>query len=85
MKLSYQTKKLNFVEAQFNFVYDTASFLAYYSKFLSLSGLQRITGVNQGQLSHYVTWHRKPSPKAVKKIEESLHNFAKEIAQVRFL
>jgi len=59
MKLFYQTKKLNFVEAQFNFVYDTASFLAYYSKFLSLSGLQRITGVNQGQLSHYVILQKK--------------------------
>lgn len=70
---------------EFVFKYDTASFLAYYSKFLSLSGLQRITGVNQGQLSHYVTGRRKPSPKTVKKIEESLHNFANEIAQVRFM
>jgi len=85
MKLFYKTKELYFVEAQFNFVYDTASFLVYYSKFLSLSGLQRIPGVNQGQLSHYVTGRRKPSPKTVKKIEESLHAFANEISQVRFV
>ncbi len=70
---------------EFNFKYDTASFLAYYSKVLSLAGLQRITGVNQGQLSHYVTGHRKPSPKTVKKIEKSLHAFAKEISQVHFI
>jgi len=70
---------------EFNFKYDTASFLAYYSKFLSLAGLQRITGVNQGQLSHYVTGRRKPSPKTVAKIEKSLHAFAKEISQVHFV
>ena len=70
---------------EFNFRYDTASFLAYYSKVLSLAGLERITGVNQGQLSHYVTGHRKPSPKTVEKIEKSLHAFAQEISQVHFV
>jgi len=70
---------------EFVFQYDMASFLAYYSNILSLSGLQRITGVNQGQLSHYVTGHRKPSPKTVEKIEKSLHAFAKEISQVHFV
>ncbi len=70
---------------EFNFKYDTASFLAYYSKVLSLAGLQRITGVNQGQLSHYVTGRRKPSAKTVQKIEKSLHAFASEISQVHFV
>ena len=70
---------------EFNFRYDTGSFLAYYSKVLSLAGLERITGVNQGQLSHYVTGHRKPRPKTVEKIEKSLHAFAEEISQVHFI
>lgn len=85
MKKFHQQKGKVFIEAKFNFTYDTASFLAYYSKILSLSGLQRITGINQGQLSHYVTGHRKPSPKTVKKIEESLHAFADEIGNIRFI
>ena len=85
MKVLYSEKGKVFVEANFNFKYDTASFLAYYSNVLSLAGLQRITGVNQGQLSHYVTGHRKPSPKTVEKIEKSLHAFAKEISQVHFV
>lgn len=72
-------------ELEFSFKYDTASFLAYYSKVLTLAGLQRITGVNQGQLSHYVTGHRKPSPKTIEKIEKSLHSFAEEISQVHFI
>jgi len=72
-------------DLEFVFQYDMASFLAYYSNILSLSGLQHITGVNQGQLSHYVTGHRKPSLKTVEKIEKSLHAFAKEISQVHFV
>ena len=85
MKAFHLQKGKYFVEAEFNYVYDTASFLAYYSNVLSLAGLQRITGVNQGQLSHYVTGHRKPSQKTVQKIEKSLHAFANEISQVHFI
>ena len=50
----------------------------------SLAGLARITGVNQGQLSHYVTGRRRPSKSTVEKIEQSLHDFANEIGQVKF-
>ena len=85
MKEFYNKKGKESVEAEFIYVYDTASFLAYYSNVLSLAGLQRITGINQGQLSHYVNGHRKPSPKTVEKIEKSLHAFAKEISQVHFV
>lgn len=86
MKELYEETGRSFPDnLEINFKYDTASFLAYYSKILSLAGLQRITGINQGQLSHYVTGHRKPSPKTVEKIEKSLHAFAKEISQVHFV
>lgn len=85
MKEFYSQKGKEFVEAKFEYVYDTASFLSYYSKKLSLAGLQRITGVAQGQLSHYVNGTRKPSPKTVEKIEKSLHEFASEISQVHFV
>jgi hypothetical protein len=70
---------------EYVFKYDTASFLAYYSKVLSLAGLGRLTGVAQGQLSHYVTGRRKPSQKTVEKIERSLHAFAAEIGRVQLI
>lgn len=70
---------------EFTFKYDLASFLSYYSKILSLAGLEKLTGVNQGQLSHYVTGRRRPSKKTVDKIERKLHNFAAEISQVEFV
>ena len=59
-------------------------FLAYYKGKLSLSGLGKLTGINPKQLNHYVTGVRKPSPKTVKKIEKSLHEFGKELSQVQF-
>lgn len=70
---------------EFEFSYDVASFLAYYSGKLSLAGLSRITGVAQGQLSHYITGHRKPSRNTALKIEEALHAFGKELCQVHFV
>lgn len=71
-------------DVEFDFIYDMASFLNYYAYAFSLAGLARITGVNQGQLSHYVTGRRRPSKSTVEKIEQSLHDFANEIGQVKF-
>ena len=85
LKEMYQEEGMVLPELDFEYEYDTASFLSYYSKVLSLAGLHRLTGINQGQLSQYVNGYRKPSPKTVKKIETSLHDFAKDISQVRFV
>lgn len=84
MKEVYAEQGKTFPEVDFNFTYDMASFLNYYAYAFSLAGLARITGVNQGQLSHYVTGHRKPSKSTIAKIEQSLHSFANEIGQVKF-
>lgn len=72
--------KLDFV-----FNYDTPSFLQYYANVFSLAGLSRITGINQGQLSHYLTGHRNPSVRTVHKIQERIHSFANELSNVRFV
>ena len=88
---SYQSMKKfhdkigkKFVEAEFDFQYDVASFLNYYSKILSLSGLEKITGINQSQLSHYLNGYRNPSRRTIEKIEKNLHSFGKELSQVQF-
>lgn len=85
MKKVYQMNGKEFPTVEFNFIYDVASFLNYYAYAFSLAGLARITGVNQGQLSHYVTGRRKPSRTTVEKIEKSLHEFAGEISHVKFV
>ena len=65
--------------------YDTASFLQYFGKKLSLAGLQAITGISRKQLSHYMTGHSKPSQATVRKIEEGLHRFQKELSHVALI
>ena len=85
MKAYYKEINKPFQEVEFSFVYDIASFLAYYSGKFTLAGLEEITGINQGQLSHYVTGRKKPRPATIHKIEKSLHSFGKEISQVEFV
>jgi hypothetical protein len=85
MKSYYAETNKEFVECEFEFQFDVASFLAYYSNVLSLAGLERLTGVNQGQLSHYVTGRRKPSKRTIERIEKKLHDFGKELNQVEFI
>jgi len=85
MKELFEDEGKHFVEADFEFHYDTASFLEYYTEYFSIAGLSRLTGIHQGQLSHYLTGHRKPRPKTVVKIEQSIHRFAKEISQAEFI
>lgn len=69
----------------FEFAYDVASFLQTFSKKLSLTGLQAITGINRKQLNHYVTGHRRPKQATVEKIEKGIRKFEKELSQVSFI
>ena len=85
MKEVYQEEGISFVEAEFEFNYDTASFLNYYTNYFSLAGLSRLTGIHQGQLSHYVNGTRNPSKQTIQKIDNSIHVFAKNLNQVQFV
>lgn len=85
MKEYYAAEGKQFEEVVFEFSYDIPSFLAYYSDKLSLAGLERITGVAQGQLSHYVNGRRNPSKKTIEKIQAALQKFGKELSNVHFV
>ena len=84
MKEYYDEIGKEFPDLEFIYQYDTASFLEYYSKIISLAGLERLTGVNQGQLSHYLTGKLKPSAKTTQKIQRHLHAFGKELQHLEF-
>ena len=72
-------------ELEFDIHYDVCSFLDYYSGILSKSGLEKVTGINQKQLWHYSSGNRHPKPNTAKKIQESLHRFADDLRQVKFV
>lgn len=67
------------------FFYDIASFLSVYQSKFTLAGLSRITGVAQGQLSHYATGRRKPSLQTIRKIESAIREFGSELSEINFL
>lgn len=73
-----------FTEAEFEFLFDTASFLEEYAGIFSLSGLERITGVNQAQLGHYLHGRRKPSRKTVERIQRGVEEFTRELTAFKF-
>lgn len=85
MRRVYGEDGRHFEEVEFVFKYDMASFLNYYTKAFSLAGLSRITGIAQGQLSHYVTGRRRPSAKTVEKMQQAINNFGKDMSTVRFI
>ncbi len=73
-----------FEEVEYEFFYDTASFLQEFCKAFSLAGLERITGVSQTQLGHYLHGRRKPTKKTIDKIQRGVQAFAHELTVVRF-
>ena len=84
MREYYAEKGKPFEEIQYDFYYDTASFLDEYCEAFSLAGLERITGVNQTQLGHYLHGRSKPSRKTIERIEKGVHQFAKNLTAVHF-
>lgn len=84
MKAYYAEEGKPFTEAEFEFCYDTASFLAEYAGVFSLSGLERLTGVSQAQLGHFLHGRRKPSRKTIDKIQSGVERFAKELTAIKF-
>ena len=85
MKDLYEKEGKHFVEAEFEFHHDTASFLNFYTNYFSLAGISRLTGIHQGQLSHYLNGTRNPSKRTIQKIDGCIRDFANNLSQVQFV
>ena len=74
----------DFLNEEFEIVYkfDTESLLEYYSGILSLSGLEKITGIHQKQLWNYLHRKSKPRKAQVEKIEKGLHALGSELISI---
>lgn len=62
--------------------FDVPSFLEYYSEYLSLAGMEKMTGINQKQLSNYLNRRSVPRPKQADRIISGLHRFARELLSI---
>lgn len=65
--------------------YDMQSLLLYYGGLLSLSGMERITGVHQKQLWNYMHGRSKPRAQQKQRIENALHTFAGELSEMQLM
>jgi len=61
---------------------DVHSFLAYFSRYMSLAGMERATGINQRQLSAYLNRRSVPRRGQAERINSGLHKFASELLSV---
>jgi predicted RNase H-like HicB family nuclease len=65
-----------------DFVLNVRALLHYFEGVLTRSALSRVTGINERQLGHYITGHRKPRPEQRNKIVEGIHRIGNEINSV---
>lgn len=71
-------------EYELEYKWDVESLLDYYKGVLTLSALERITGINQNQLGHYAAGRSRPRKQQVKKIETALHRLGEELSAISF-
>lgn len=81
----YKEENKTYPDLEFTYKFDLPSFLEYYSNKIGYLSLEKITGVNQRQLSQYVQGYRYPSKSTTLKIEKGLKDFANELSQVQFI
>lgn len=66
-------------ELSFTYQLDASCFLQQFSKIISLSGMQRLTGINQKQLSRYATGMSKPTKSTTEKIRLGIERLKAEL------
>ena len=84
IKETFKDRNKAFEEVEFLFRYDIPSFLEEFAYAFTLAGLERITGINQKQLGHYISGYRRPSAKTVRKMEEGIHRFSEQLNMIHF-
>lgn len=65
-----------------DFKMEISALLQYFDGILTRSALSRITGINERQLGHYATGHRKPRAKQRERIIEGFHRLGKEFSSI---
>lgn len=62
--------------------FDVPSFLEYYGGIMSLAGMEKMTGINQKQLSNYLNHRAVPRRKQADRIITGMHKFARELLSI---
>lgn len=74
----------NLSDVEFDLAYDLSTFFEKYA-YLKISKIAEYAGMNPGLLRHYSVGSKLPSAEQVKRIEEAVHQLAKELANVHLV
>ena len=69
-------------EYEIEWKFDVQSFLEYYHGFMSLAGMEKMTGINQKQLSNYLNRRAVPRRRQTDRMIEGIHRFASELMSI---
>lgn len=74
----------NISNTKFKLVYkfDTESLLNYYKNIFSAPAMQKMTGINEKQIHHYMSGLKKPRDTQKKRIETALHKLGAELLAI---
>jgi hypothetical protein len=67
---------------ELDYVLDTSALIHSLDGILTRSAIARVTGINQRQIGHYASGHRKPRPVMREKIIRGIHSISQELAMV---
>lgn len=79
MRSLYAAEGRKFTEVEWTYRVDYASLLQYYAQFFTLVGLSKLTGINKGQLSHYINGTSRPGRATVEKLRAGFGRLAADI------
>lgn len=83
IELNKQIGNIKNVDYQLVYHYDTQSFLRHYSKVFTMVALERLTGIHQKQLHHYIMGRSTPRQSTREKIQKALHDLGAELLAFR--
>lgn len=76
MRSDFAREGKKFTEVTWEFEVDYMSLLEYYAQFFTLVGLSRFTGINKGQLSHYLNGTSRPRPATIERMQKGFAKMA---------
>lgn len=76
-------KRIDLEKAEWELVYDVQAFFLEHD-YLAASSIAKRAGINPGLMRQYSSGVKHPSASQAKKIEETIHDLAKELKSVSF-
>jgi len=64
---------------------DIPTFLSAYSRVFTKSAIERLTGINRVQLTHYSSGFRNPRPDKRRKIEQAIYTLADDLKRIHLV